>query len=168
MESLDKIFLLHALSEAKKAFYLGEVPVGAVIVKDGKIISKGFNSKEFLQKSTAHAEIIAIERACEKLGSWRLEGCTLYTTLEPCIMCCGAILQARIERVVYSAKDPKFGGVESLYRLLDDERLNHRVKVERIELKEAEELLKRFFRYLRSGEVPEPGLTGPIRNRVCG
>ncbi|WP_457679287.1 nucleoside deaminase [Thermovibrio sp.] len=143
-------FLKEALKEAKKAFSYGEVPIGAVIVKDGEVISRGFNRKEFLQDPTAHAEIVAIREASRKLNSWRLTGCTLYSTVEPCVMCCGAIIQSRIERVVYAVPDPKFGGVESLFNLLSDERSNHRPEVLKVELKEAEELLKSFFKLLRS------------------
>lgn len=145
----DYQFLLEALKEAKKAFKYGEVPIGAVVVKDGKIISRAFNRKEFLQDPTAHAEILAIRKASRKLNSWRLNGCTLYSTVEPCIMCCGAIIQSRIDRVVYSIPDPKFGGVESLYKILEDKRVNHRPEVNRIYIKEAEELLKKFFKLLR-------------------
>ena len=146
---LDYQFLLEALKEAKKAFKYGEVPIGAVVVKDGKIISRAFNRKEFLQDPTAHAEILAIREASRKLNSWRLNGCTLYSTVEPCIMCCGAIIQSRIDRVVYSIPDPKFGGVESLYKILEDKRVNHRPEVNRIYIKEAEELLRKFFKLLR-------------------
>ena len=146
---LDYQFLLEALEEAKKAFKYGEVPIGAVVVKDGKIVSRAFNRKEFLQDPTAHAEIIAIREASRKLNSWRLNGCTLYSTVEPCIMCCGAIIQSRIDRIVYSIPDQKFGGVESLYKILEDKRVNHRPEVNKIYVKEAEELLKKFFKLLR-------------------
>ncbi|RUM91380.1 MAG: tRNA-specific adenosine deaminase [Thermovibrio sp.] len=145
----DQEFLKKALEEAKKAYKFGEVPIGALIVRNGEIISKAFNRKEFLQDPTAHAEIIAIREASRKLNSWRLTDCTLYSTVEPCVMCCGAIIQSRIKRVVYSVPDPKFGGVESLFRILSDKRNNHRPEVERIELLEAEELLKSFFKELR-------------------
>ncbi len=146
----DLHFLQEALSEARKAFSYGEVPIGALIVKDGEIISRAFNRKEFLQDPTAHAEILAIREASRKLNSWRLNGCTLYSTVEPCVMCCGAIIQSRISRVVYSVPDPKFGGVESLYSILSDERNNHRPVVEKVELPEAVELLKEFFKKLRT------------------
>jgi len=137
-------FLKEALKEAKKAFFLGEVPIGAVVVKDDQIIGRGFNRKEFLQSPTAHAEILAIEEAAKNLGSWRLGGCTLYSTVEPCVMCCGAIIQSRIERVVYAVADEKFGGVESLYSLLEG-----RATAVKVELPEALELLKSFFSLLR-------------------
>ncbi len=146
----DLFFLKEALKEAQKAFSYGEVPVGAVVVKDGSIISRAFNRKEFLQDPTAHAEILAIREASRKLGSWRLTGCTLYSTVEPCVMCAGAIIQCRVERVVYAVADPKFGGVESLYSILSDPRSNHRPQVLRVELPQAAELLRKFFKLLRS------------------
>ena len=146
---MDHLFLLEAVKEAKKAFKPFEVPVGAVIVKDGKIISRGFNQKEFLQDPTAHAEIIAIRKASSKLGSWRLNDCILYSTVEPCIMCCGAIIQSRIKKIVYAIPDPKFGGIESLFRIFENEKINHRPIVEKIYIREAEDLLKDFFRILR-------------------
>ncbi|SMP11309.1 tRNA(adenine34) deaminase [Desulfurobacterium pacificum] len=142
-------FLREALKEAEKAFSLGEVPIGAVIVKDNQIISRAFNRKEFLQDPTAHAEILAIREAALKFNSWRLNDCILYTTVEPCVMCCGAIIQARLKTVVYGVPDKKFGGVESLYSILGDERNNHRPEVIKIEFPPAEELLKRFFKILR-------------------
>ncbi|NLF09151.1 MAG: nucleoside deaminase [Pirellulaceae bacterium] len=118
-------FMQIALDEARQAFGEEEVPVGAAIVKDGRIIARAHNQRERLRDPTAHAEMIAITQAAESLGSWRLDGCTLYVTLEPCPMCAGAIVQARIPTVVYGAADPKAGAVESLFRLLDDRRLNH-------------------------------------------
>ena len=115
-----------ALDEARAAAAADEVPVGAVIVAGERVIASGHNQREQLADPTAHAEMIAITQAAEALQSWRLEGCTLYVTLEPCPMCAGAILQARIPTVVYGAADPKAGAVHTLYRLLDDARLNHR------------------------------------------
>ena len=115
-----------ALQEAQQALSEDEVPVGAVIVREERVIASAHNQRERLHDPTAHAEMIAITQAAESLQSWRLEGCTLYVTLEPCPMCAGAILQARIPTVVYGAADPKAGAVHTLYRLLDDERLNHR------------------------------------------
>ncbi|RUM45947.1 MAG: tRNA-specific adenosine deaminase [Desulfurobacterium sp.] len=145
----DLKFLREALKEAKKAYELGEVPIGAIVVRDGEIVARAFNRKEFLQDPTAHAEALAIREASRKLNSWRLTDCTLYSTVEPCIMCCGVIIQSRVRRVVYSLPDPKFGGVESLYSILADKRINHRPEVNRIYLPEAEELLKEFFKALR-------------------
>ncbi len=145
----DIKFLEVALNEARKAGKYGEVPIGAVIVKDGKIISKAFNRKEFLQDPAAHAEMIAIREASRKLNSWRLVGCELYSTVEPCIMCCGAIIQARISKVVYSIPDEKFGGVESLYQIFENRRVNHRPEVRKIYIKDVEDLMKDFFRKLR-------------------
>lgn len=114
-----------ALEEAERALGEEEVPVGAVIAHGGRVIARAHNQREQLGDPTAHAEMIAITQAAAARGSWRLEGCTLYVTLEPCPMCAGAILQARIPTVVYGAADPKAGAVRSLYRLLEDKRLNH-------------------------------------------
>jgi len=146
----DLFFLKEALKEARKAFSIGEVPVGALVVKEGRVVSRAFNRKEVLQDPTAHAELLAIREASRKLNSWRLTGCTLYSTVEPCVMCAGAIIQARVERVVYAVADPKFGGVESLFEVLSDERSNHRPEVVKVEVEEAAELLRSFFRLLRS------------------
>lgn len=138
-----------ALGEAKKASEVGEVPIGAVIVKDGKIIARGHNLREKTQSVLAHAELIAIKKAEKKIGSWRLEDCTLYVTIEPCPMCAGAIIQSRIKRVVYGAKEPKFGAHRSIVSLFDQP-FNHHVEVESGVLeKESCELLKTFFRALR-------------------
>ena len=145
----DILFLKEALKEARKAFSFGEVPVGAVVVKNGEVVARAFNRKEFLQDPTAHAELLAIREASRKLRSWRLSGCCLYSTLEPCVMCCGAIIQSRLDRVVYAVADPKFGAVESLFTILSEPKNNHRVKAERLDLPEAEALLKTFFKNLR-------------------
>jgi tRNA(adenine34) deaminase len=122
-------FLKLALQEAEQALTEGEVPVGAVIVHDDRVIAAAHNQREQLRDPTAHAEMIAITQAAEALGSWRLDGTTLYVTLEPCPMCAGAIVQARIATVVYGATDPKAGAVHTLYRLLEDRRLNHSCQV---------------------------------------
>src|SRR5665213_2552498 len=119
-------FMRMALAEAQAALEEGEVPVGAVIVREGRVLASAHNQREQLRDPTAHAEMVAITQAAEALGSWRLEGCALYVTLEPCPMCAGAILQARIPTVVYGATDPKAGAVHTLYQLLSDPRLNHR------------------------------------------
>ncbi|NLX69343.1 MAG: nucleoside deaminase [Clostridiales bacterium] len=118
-----------ALEEAQKAYDMGEVPIGAVIVKDGIIIARGHNLRETYKDPTLHAEMVAIREAAEKLGGWRLSGCELYVTLEPCPMCAGAIIQSRIERVIFGAMDPKGGCAGSLYNLLADSRFNHRAEV---------------------------------------
>ena len=142
----------------KKAFKLaqqaeeeGEVPVGAVLVhstgEKPKVIAQTFNKKASLKSATAHAEILAIEQAGRKLNSWRLNDCVLYVTLEPCCMCAGAIVQARLKRLVYACSDPKAGAVHSLYQITQDLRLNHQVKVQNGVLKEeSSQLLKNFFK----------------------
>ena len=140
-----------ALGLAKQAAQNDEVPVGAVVVKDGKIIGRGKNKREDQQSAISHAEIEAITEANKTLGSWRLEDCDLYVTLEPCPMCAGAIFQARMKRVYYGAPDPKAGAVDSLFSLLSDSRLNHQVEVHSGILKEeCSSILKDFFRKLRS------------------
>ena len=118
-----------ALEQAEQARAADEVPVGAVIVREGIVLAAARNEREQLRDPTAHAEMIAITQAAAAVGSWRLQGCTLYVTLEPCPMCAGAIVQARVSQVVYGADDPKAGAVASLYQLLDDPRLNHRAEV---------------------------------------
>lgn len=125
----DQHFMRRALVLAQRALEEDEVPVGALVVHNQRIIGSGWNQRENLQDPTAHAEMIAITQAAASLSSWRLEECTLVVTLEPCPMCAGAIVQSRIARVVYGAADPKAGAVDSLYRLLDDSRLNHRSQV---------------------------------------
>jgi tRNA(adenine34) deaminase len=126
---LHAAFMQLALQEAQQAAEEGEVPVGAIIVHDGRVVAAAHNQREQLRDPTAHAEMIALTQAADALRSWRLEGCTLYVTLEPCPMCAGAILQARLPLVVYGADDPKAGAVQSLYQLLGDARLNHRSAV---------------------------------------
>ena len=139
-----------ALKEAELAFKKNEVPVGAVIVKNDQLLSSAHNLKEKNQDLTQHAEILAIQKACKKEKSWRLTDTTLYVTLEPCIMCAGAIINARISHVVFAAKDPKAGAVVSLYSLLSDSRLNHKTSFEEGVLKqESTELLDKFFKNLR-------------------
>jgi tRNA(adenine34) deaminase len=125
----DQMFMRQALTHAEQALQEDEVPVGAVIAHGHRVIGAGWNQREALQDPTAHAEMIAITQAAASLGSWRLEDCTLYVTLEPCPMCAGALVQSRIARVVYGARDSKAGAVDSLFRLLDDPRLNHRAEV---------------------------------------
>lgn len=140
-----------ALELARAASSRGEVPVGAVVVKDGKIIGEGANAREEANDALRHAEMDAIGQACKSLGSWRLTGCTLYVTLEPCLMCAGAIWQARLDRVVYGATDPKAGAMGSLYKVHEDARLNHRLPVETgILADECGQILKDFFKAKRS------------------
>ena len=136
-----------ALEEAKKAFDEGEVPVGALIVKDHIILAQSHNYRETLNDSTAHAEMLAIREASRASGSWRLNDATIYVTMEPCPMCAGAMVQARIKRLVYGAKDPKAGAVESLYNIVQDKRLNHRMEVTPgIMAEECASFLKSFFK----------------------
>jgi len=135
-----------AIAEAGLALDEGEVPIGAVVVHDGRIIGRGHNQRETLNDPTAHAEMIAITAAASHLQSWRLEGCSLYVTLEPCAMCAGAIVLARLERLVFGAADPKAGACMSLYQITADERLNHRVALEYgILREECAEVLQQFF-----------------------
>ncbi|RCW50724.1 MULTISPECIES: tRNA adenosine(34) deaminase TadA [unclassified Halanaerobium] len=146
----DKKYMKMALAEARKALEYDEVPIGAVVVCNGKVVGKGFNLREKTQDPTAHAEMIALRKAAEKKVSWRLEDCQLYVTLEPCPMCAGAVLQARIKKLIFAARDPKAGAVKSLYQLLDDSRMNHQIEVvEGIMEEESAQLLKDFFRDLR-------------------
>ena len=146
----DRLYMREALLEAEKASLIGEVPIGAVITYKGEIIARAHNLRETTQNATTHAELLAIQEACEKIGSWRLEETTLYVTLEPCPMCAGAILQSRIPRVVYGARDMKAGCVDSLYRLLNDPRFNHECEVtEGILAEECGNILTQFFKQLR-------------------
>ncbi|HAV20417.1 MAG: tRNA adenosine(34) deaminase TadA [Firmicutes bacterium] len=146
----DETFMHRALLEAKKAYLKGEVPVGAVITLDGQVIARAHNRREELQDPTAHAEILAIREAAAKLRSWRLVGATIYVTLEPCPMCAGALVLARIGRLVYGAADPKSGAAGSVMNLVNHEVLNHRVSVTSGILEdECSALLKQFFSELR-------------------
>ena len=148
--STDREGMAEAIREARLAEEAGEVPIGAVVVCRGEVIARGRNRKEERRDPTAHAEIEAIRAAAPRFASWRLEDCTLYVTLEPCPMCAGAILQARISRVVYGCADPKAGAVESLFHLLNDERLNHRCQVESgVLAEECRTLLRDFFQKQR-------------------
>ena len=139
-------YMLEALKEADKAFKLGEVPIGAVIVKDGKIISRAFNKKESSNLATSHAEILAINKACKKLNNWRLLDCTLYVTVEPCLMCCGAIIQSRIKKVVYGTSNEYYGAVESI----DNTLKKYNIEVENNILQnECSNIMKEFFKKRR-------------------
>jgi tRNA(adenine34) deaminase len=143
-------YMREALNEAKKAEALGEVPIGAVIVREGEIIGRGYNLRETTHDPTAHAEMIAIRQAAERVGGWRLHDCDLYVTLEPCPMCAGAIIQSRIRQVVYGTADPKAGCVGTLMNLLDDARFNHQAHVVTGVLQEeCGQILTDFFRALR-------------------
>jgi tRNA(adenine34) deaminase len=140
-----------AIKEAKKAEAIGEVPIGAILVKDGEVIAAGYNLRETEQRSIAHAEMIVIDQACKELRSWRLEDTTLYVTLEPCPMCAGGIVQARIPRVVYGASDPKGGCAGTIMNLLQEPRFNHQSAVVKgILEKECGDLLTNFFQSLRN------------------
>lgn len=135
-----------ALDQARMAFEQDEVPVGAVVVRDGRIVGEGYNLRETLGDPTAHAEMIAITQAAESLGSWRLLDCTLYVTLEPCPMCAGAVVQARIPTVIYGTTDPKAGAVHSLYQITSDVRLNHQaVVIGGVLREECRAILQEFF-----------------------
>jgi tRNA(adenine34) deaminase len=148
--ALDRAMMARALELAAEARNLGEVPVGAVVVRSGRIIAQAFNLRETLQDPTAHAERLALTWAGQALGSWRLDGCVLYVTLEPCAMCAGAVVLSRIVRLVYGATDPKAGACESLYRLASDPRLNHRPEITAGVLAEdCGEILKEFFQERR-------------------
>ena len=142
---------MEALKEAKKAFELGEIPIGAVIVKDEEIIARGHNLREVTKDPTAHAEIIAIRRASEVLGGWRLTNCDLYVTIEPCPMCAGAIMMSRINKLFIGSMDPKGGAAGSLYNIVNDDRLNHRTEIIYDVLRdECSSIMKEFFKKLRS------------------
>ncbi|MEC1525853.1 tRNA adenosine(34) deaminase TadA [Neobacillus niacini] len=149
-EFSDEFYMKEAIKEARKAEALLEVPIGAIVVIDGKIISRAHNLRESKQSAVAHAELLAIERACQLVGSWRLENASLYVTLEPCAMCSGAIILSRVKRVVYGAADPKGGCAGTFMNLLQDERFNHQSEVTSGVLEtECGQLLSDFFRQLR-------------------
>ena len=145
----DEYFMRLALKEAQKAYDIGEVPIGCVIVKDDKVIARGYNKREKLKSSLAHAEIIAITKASKKLNSWRLEGCKMYITLEPCIMCGGAIIQSRIDEVIYGAKDNRFGVHDSITNIFNL-KFNHSVSIKNKVLEnECSSIISDFFKKLR-------------------
>jgi len=146
-------FMKEALKEAKKAYNKLEVPVGAVIVKDGQIIARGHNVKETKKDTTRHAEIIAIEKASKKIDAWRLSDCEMYVTLEPCSMCAGAMIGARLKKVYIGTMDEKTGACGSILNLLEDYTFNHKVEIETgILQKECETILKDFFKELRQSK----------------
>ncbi len=149
-ESKDEHYMKKALRQAQRAASLGEVPIGCVIVCGDKVVGRGCNMRNTKKTTLAHAEITAIDKASKKLGDWRLEGCTMYVTLEPCQMCSGAIVQSRLDRVVIGAKNPKAGCAGSILNLLDMEQFNHRVEITNGVLEnECSKLLKSFFKDLR-------------------
>ena len=142
----DEKFMRVALNEAASALDKDEVPIGAVVVRDGRIIGRGYNLRETLRDPTAHAEMLAITAATAEVGDWRLEACSLYVTLEPCPMCAGAIVLARLQRLVFGSRDPKAGACGSLYSIATDPRLNHRVVVtEGVLADESAAMLRAFF-----------------------
>ena len=144
-------FMKEALKEAQKSYKKEEIPVGAIIVKDGKIIARGHNLKETKPDPTKHAEIIAIQKACKKLQTWRLTGCTMYVTLEPCSMCAGSLIQSRLDKVVIGTMDEKTGACGSVLNLLADYKFNHIVQIETgIMQEECKTILQQFFKELRA------------------
>jgi tRNA(adenine34) deaminase len=151
IDELDEKFISKAIELAQKGASNGEVPVGAVLVQDDRIIAEAYNRREELGDATAHAEMLVIKEACALLGGWRLSGCTLYVTLEPCPMCAGAMVQARLDRLVFGTADPKSGAAGTLYDLVRDSRLNHRLEVKGGVLEEeCAKLLQDFFRQRRN------------------
>ena len=153
MEKTKEEYMQEALKEANAAAAEGEVPIGAVIVRDGEIIAQAHNRTEQAKDPTAHAEILAIREAAARLGGWRLPGCSMYVTIEPCSMCAGAIVWSRIERLYIGAMDPKAGACGSLYNIPCDSRLNHNVEIETgLMGEECSRLMKDFFRKLRTEE----------------
>ena len=153
---LDNKYMRQAITQAKKAYKNGDVPIGCVIVHDGKVIARGYNRRNADKTTLAHAEILAIRKASKVIGDWRLEECTMYVTLEPCQMCAGAIVQARIPKVVIGCMNPKAGCAGSIINLLDMKQFNHQVEVSRgILEEECSELLKCFFKELREQKKKE-------------
>lgn len=149
-EEDDIFFMKKALKQAERAEKIGEVPIGCVIVYDKKIVGRGYNRRNTAKTALAHAEITAISKACKKLGDWRLEGCTMYVTLEPCQMCSGAIVQSRIDRVVIGAPNPKAGCAGSILNILNHPGFNHQTVItENVCSKDSTDILKRFFKGLR-------------------
>jgi len=151
LNNLDEHFMHAAIEAAKVAEENGDVPIGAVIVHNNRIIGKAYNQREQLQDPTAHAEIIALTQAAAAIGSWRLEGCRMYVTLEPCPMCAGALVLSRMDRLIFGCNDPKTGACKSLYNIVQDERLNHRLEVTSGVLREeCSRLLQDFFQKRRT------------------
>ncbi|MCU6715171.1 tRNA-specific adenosine deaminase [Megasphaera sp. ASD88] len=146
----DEFYMGKAIEEAKIAAAVGEIPVGAVVIYQKRAIARAYNLRETLPCATAHAELLAIEKACRALGRWRLTGCTLYVTVEPCPMCAGAIVNSRLDRIVYGCDDPKGGAVRSLFQIVDNPALNHRVEVTAgVRADECAAIMRDFFRSRR-------------------
>lgn len=151
---MDEFFMKEALNEAYKAFEINEVPIGAIIVRNNEIVGRGFNKKEIIKDATLHAEIIAIKDACTNLGGWRLPDCTMYVTIEPCIMCAGALINARVDRLVIGAKDLKTGAFGSIINIANIKELNHKIDVEfGILEEECSNIMKDFFKKLRQSNM---------------
>lgn len=151
--SIDEKYMKEAIRQAKKAYAIGEVPIGCVIVYEDRIIGRGYNRRTTDKNTLAHAELIAIKKASKKMGDWRLEGCTMYVTLEPCQMCSGAIVQSRMSRVVVGCMNPKAGCAGSILNLLQMEEFNHQVELETGVLGEAcSQMMKTFFKELREAK----------------
>ncbi|MCC5466490.1 tRNA adenosine(34) deaminase TadA [Pelosinus baikalensis] len=146
----DHYYMGLALEEAQKAYAIGEVPIGAVLVLDGQVVAAGHNMRESWHDATAHAEMIAIREACQKLGRWRLTGLTLYVTIEPCPMCAGALVMSRIDRLVYGSADVKAGAIESIFNIAQNDALNHSMVVTSgIRRDECAQIMKDFFKQRR-------------------
>lgn len=159
----DRKFMRQALTQARKAAAIGEVPIGCVIVFEGRVIARGYNRRTTQHSALAHAEIIAIKKACKVMGDWRLEGCTMYVTLEPCPMCAGAIVQARMDRVVMGTRNPKAGCAGSVLNLLQTQGLNHTVALtEGVLEEECRDILQTFFKALRARLRAEKQLHTPV------
>ena len=152
----DRAYMQLALAQAQLAFDLGEVPIGAVLVMDGAVIAQAHNRRETWHDATAHAELMVIQEACKTLGRWRLSGATLYVTIEPCPMCAGAMVLARVDRVVYGSADVKAGAAESLFNVVDNQALNHRLQVTAgVMEEECRDIMKAFFRQRRKKATSE-------------
>lgn len=150
----DDYYMGLALAEARKAYAMGEVPIGAVLVADGIVLASAHNMRETWRDATAHAEMIVIQQGCRKLRRWRLTGTTLYVTIEPCPMCAGALVMSRIDRLVYGGTDYKAGAVESIFNVVQNQALNHQMKVTAgVRDDECAELMKDFFRQRRKGSM---------------
>ncbi len=167
MNEIKEQYMKEALRQAKKAAAIGEVPIGCVIVCDGKIVGRGYNKRNTNKTTLAHAELIAIDKASRKLGDWRLEGCDMYVTLEPCQMCSGAIVQSRLDRVIIGAMNPKAGCAGSILNILQMQEFNHQVEIVRGMMEEeCSEVLQEFFRNLRARLKKEKEERRQIQNTI--